>query len=94
MDFCWANIIDPVYCQRLFQQALATVPHGKVHGYGSDYGGNPDRAWAHAQIARDNIAIALSGLVEMEYLDLDEAREVAHAWLVGNADAFFRLGVA
>ena len=94
MDFCWANIIDPVYCQRLFQQALAAVPHGKVHGYGSDYGGNPDRAWAHAQIARDNIAIALSGLVEMEYLDLDEAREVAHAWLVGNADAFFRLGVA
>ncbi len=93
IDFCWANIIDPIYCQRLFQQALSAVPHGKVHGYGSDYGGCPDRAWAHAQMARDNIAIALSELVEMEYLDLDGAREVAHAWLLGNADAFFRLGV-
>jgi len=93
IDFCWANIIDPVYCQRLFQQALAAVPHGKIHGYGSDYGGYPDRAWAHAQMARDNIAIALSELVEMEYLDLDGAREVARAWLLGNADAFFRLGV-
>jgi uncharacterized protein len=94
MDFCWANIIDPIYCQRLFQQALAAVPYGKIHGYGSDYGGNPDRAWAHAQMARDNIAIALSELVEMDYVDLDGAQEVAHAWLLGNADAFFRLGVA
>jgi len=93
IDFCWANIIDPIYCQRLFQQALSAMPHGKVHGYGSDYGGSPDRAWAHAQIGRDNVAIALSELVEMEYLDLDGAREVAHAWLFGNANEFFRLGL-
>jgi uncharacterized protein len=93
MDFCWANIIDPVYCQRLFQQALSAVPHGKVHAYGSDYCGRADLAWAHAGIARDNVAIALSGLIEMEYLDLDEAKEVAWAWLFGNANEFFRLGL-
>jgi hypothetical protein len=93
LDFCWANIIDPVYCQNLFKQALSSVPHGKIHGYGSDYGGSVDRAWAHAQIARDNIAIALSDMVEVEYLDLDEAKEVAQAWLFGNANAFFRLGL-
>ena len=93
LDFCWANIIDPIYCQNLFKQALSAVPHGKIHGYGSDYGGSADRAWAHAAIARDNIAIALADMVEMEYLGLDEAREVAHAWLFGNANAFFRLGL-
>ena len=93
IDFCWANIIDPVYCQRLFKQALSCMPHGKVHGYGSDYGGNADRAWAHAQIGRDNTAIALSEMVEMEYLDLDEAKEVARAWLFDNANEFFRLGL-
>ncbi len=93
LDFCWANIIDPVYCQNLFKQALSSVPHGKIHGYGSDFGGSVERAWAHAQIARDNIAIALSDMVEMEYLDLDEAKEVAHAWLFDNANAFFRLGL-
>ncbi|HIJ74535.1 MAG TPA: hypothetical protein HPP83_10585, partial [Candidatus Hydrogenedentes bacterium] len=69
------------------------VPHGKIHGYGSDYGGCVDRAWAHASIARDNVAIALSDMVELEYLDLDEAKEVAYAWLYGNANAFFRLGL-
>lgn len=93
LDFCWANIIDPVYCQSLFKQALSSVPHGKIHGYGSDFGGSVDRAWAHATIARDNIAIALSDMVEMDYLGLDEAKEVAHAWLFGNANDFFGLGL-
>lgn len=93
LDFCWANIIDPVYCQRLFMQALASVPHGKIHGYGSDYGGSVDRAWAHAQIARDNIAIALSTMVDMEYLGLEDAQSVARAWLFGNANAFFGLNL-
>ena len=93
LDFCWANIIDPIYCQRLFKQVISAVPHGKVHGYGSDFGGQVDRAWAHASIARDNIAIALSDLVEMEYLDFDEAKEVARAWLFENANAYFRLSL-
>ncbi|MGC9520964.1 MAG: amidohydrolase family protein [Anaerolineae bacterium] len=91
LDFCWANIIDPVYCQNLFKQVLSAVPHGKVHGYGSDFGGHADRAWAHASIARDNIAIALSDMVQMSYLTLDEAKDVAYAWLFGNANEFFRL---
>jgi len=93
LDFCWANIIAPIYCQALFKQALSSVPHGKIHGYGSDFGGNADRAWAHAAIARDNIAIALAEMVESEYLGLDEAKEVAYAWLFGNANEFFRLGL-
>ncbi len=95
LDFCWANLIDPVYCVRLFQQALSSVPHGKIHGYGSDYGGNGIlHAWAHAQIARENIAVALAELVEHEYLGLDEAKDVAQDWLFDNANAFFRLHLA
>jgi hypothetical protein len=50
-------------------------------------------AWAHADLARDNIAIALSNLVEMEYLGLEEAKEIAFAWMFGNANAFFKLGI-
>jgi hypothetical protein len=93
IDFCWANIIDPIYCQRMFKQAISTVPHGKIHGYGSDYGGQVDRAWAHAQIARDNIAIALAELVEADWFDLDAAQAVAKAWLFDNANEFFKLGL-
>ncbi len=93
LDFCWTNVIDPVYCQNLFRQALSSVPHGKIHAYGSDYSGFADRAWAHAQIARENVAIALSDMVEQEYLSLKAAKEVAYAWLFGNANEFYRLGL-
>lgn len=91
IDFCWANIIDPVYCRRMFAQALSSVPHGKIHGYGSDYGGAADLAWAHAEIARDNIAAALADLVDEDYLGLDDARAVARMWMHDNAAEFFRL---
>lgn len=101
LDFCWANVIDPIYCQNLFRQALSSVPHSKIHGYGADLGGHGyqpgggyvDRAWAHAQIARENIAIALSDMIEIDYLSLDEAKEVAYAWLFGNANEFYSLGL-
>ena len=93
IDFCWANIIDPIYCQNLYKQALSSVPHGKIHGYGSDYGGNADRAWAHASIARDNIAIALSDMIDLDWLDLDDAKRIARMWLFENANEFFRLGM-
>ena len=94
VDFCWANIIDPLWCRRLFQRALSCMPHGKVHGYGSDFGGHADRAWAHAAIARDNIAAALAELVDADYLNLDDAKAVARAWLFENPNDFFRLGLS
>ena len=102
LDFCWANIIDPVYCQNLMRQALSSVPHSKIHGFGSDFGGfgyHPgggyvDRAWAQAQIARENIAIALSDMVEREYLGLPDAKRVARAWLFDNPNAFYQLDLA
>ncbi len=83
----------PGYFRSDILQALSCVPHGKIHGYGTDYGGDVECAWAHAQIARDNIAIALSDMVELEYLGLDEAKEVARDWLFDNANAFFGLGL-
>ena len=94
IDFCWTNMVDPIYCQQMFQQAISCMPHAKIHGYGSDLAGDTlTSAWAHADLARDNIAIALSNLVEMEYLDLDEAKEIAFAWLFANANEFFKLGL-
>jgi predicted TIM-barrel fold metal-dependent hydrolase len=92
VDFCWTNMVDPIYCQQMFRQAVSSMPHAKIHGYGTDLGGDAlCSAWAHADLARDNIAIALADLVEMEYLDVDEAKEIAWAWLFSNANEFFRL---
>ncbi len=94
IDFCWTNMVDPIYSQQMFQQAISSMPHGKIHAYGSDLNASTmTSAWAHAELARDNMAIALANLVEMDYLCLDEAREIAYDWLFGNANDFFRLGL-
>jgi hypothetical protein len=93
IDFCWANIIDPIYCQRMFQQVISAVPHAKVHAYGSDFSGFADHAWAHASIARDNVAIALAEMVDADWFGLDTAKQIAWAWFFGNANAFFELGI-
>ena len=94
IDFCWVHMIDPIYTQNLFKQALSSVPHAKIHGYGSDLGDRQlAQAWAHADLARDNMAIALADLVDMEYIDLDDARELARGWLFDYPNDFFRLGL-
>lgn len=94
LDFCWAHIIDPVYCVRLLKQAVSSVPHGKIHGFGSDVGGQcPDHAWAHCMRARENIATALADLVEDGYFELDDAKGVAADILFNNPNRFFRLGL-
>jgi hypothetical protein len=94
LDFCWAHIIDPLYSQSLLRQAVSSVPHGKIHGFGSDLSGETvDAAWAHASIARDNIAMALADLVEIDYLCFEDAQEIAFAWLFENPNTFFKLGL-
>jgi hypothetical protein len=94
IDFCWTNIIDPIYSRDLFRQALASVPHGKIHAYGSDFKGSVAHAWAHARMAREHIASALADMVEWGYLDIDEAKAVAGDWLFNNPNRFFKLGLA
>jgi len=94
VDCCWAQTIDPIYTRRFLVEAVASIPHGKIHGFGSDVGGaEPHIAWASAEIARDNIAAALSCLVEEDYLESGEALEVAADWLFNNPNDFFSLGL-
>ena len=94
MDLCWVHIIDPLYSRRIFADAVSSVPHSKIHGFGSDVGGGqPDVAWAHCEIAKDNIAHALAGLVDSGYIGMDEAKEVAKAALFENPNEFFGLGL-
>jgi len=94
MDMCWVHIIDPLYSRDLLMQAVSCVPHGKIHGFGSDVGGGtPDIAWAHCMMARDNIATALAELVDIDYIGVDDAKEIAADWLFNNPNEFFRLGL-
>ncbi len=75
VDFCWAHIISPSSARRALHEMLDTVPSNKIFGYGGDYR-YPELSYAHAKIARRNVARVLSERVaegscsELDALDL------------------------
>lgn len=92
LDCCWLQIIDPIYSQNVLAEAVTAVPHGKIHGFGGDYGDSVEYAAGHLAIARDNIAAALARLIDSGWLDHDEAKQIAADWLFNNPNRFFKLG--
>ena len=73
LNLTWLYIIDPLYAQRLLERAVMTVPHSKIHAFGGDHLDIPERVLAHLKLARHVIAAALANLVEMGWLDEEQA---------------------
>ena len=92
LDLCWVHIIDPIYTIKLLERAVLTIPHSKIHGFGGDYTDCPEYVAAHLQLARQNIATALSNLVEGCWLEEEQALALAKDWLFNNPNRFFNLG--
>jgi predicted TIM-barrel fold metal-dependent hydrolase len=94
LDLCWLHIVDPAYAIELMERAVLTMPHTKIHAFGGDYGDVPEFTVAHLQIARQNIAAALTNLVEGGWLEEEQALIIAADWLFSNPNRFFNLGLA
>jgi hypothetical protein len=92
LNLCWLHIIDPAYAIEMLERAVLTMPHSKIHGFGGDYGDEPEFVAAHLQIARQNIAAALTNLVEGGWLQEEQALSIAKDWLFNNPNRFFSLG--
>jgi hypothetical protein len=92
LDCCWLHIIDPDYASELLERSVLTLPHTKVHGFGGDFGDQPEFVAAHLHIARENIAASLTRLVERGWLGEEEAVSLAAGWLFNNPNRFFKLG--
>jgi hypothetical protein len=92
LDLCWLHIIDPAYAIELLERGVLTLPHTKIHGFGGDYGDVPEYVAAHLAIARQNIAAALTSLVEGRWLEEEQAVGLAKDWLFNSPNRFFALG--
>jgi hypothetical protein len=92
LNLCWLHIIDPLYGKNLLSEGLGTVPHGKFHAFGGDYGDDILYAEAHLTIARDVVAAALAEQVEYRWIDEAQAAAIAADWLFNNPNEFFSLG--
>ncbi|RPI87911.1 MAG: hypothetical protein EHM41_03230 [Chloroflexi bacterium] len=92
LNLCWVHIIDPAYAIELMERAVLTIPHTKIHAFGGDYCDVPEFAAAHLTIARQNIAAALTNLIEGGWLEEEQAVCIAKDWLFNNPNRFFNLG--
>lgn len=91
LNLCWAQSIDPIYCVELMKRAVMTVPHAKLFAFGGDTG-CVEWAAGYLLMARDNVACALSELVDSGWIGIGEAREIAADWFFNNPNEFFGLG--
>ena len=87
---CWAWIINPIAAKDFLKKYLVTAPTNKILTFGGDYL-NVEQVLGHAVIARRDIALALSELVEEGWLSLDDALGLVDPIMHGNARRLFRL---
>jgi len=92
-DLCWVHIISPYAARRILSEWIETLPSNKIFGFGGDYL-FVEGAYAHAKMARDNIAKVLAGKVEEGYFSSSEAIEFARRILRDNPMEVFNLGSA
>ena len=92
LNLCWVQCIDPIYCIEFMKRAVMTVPHSKIFAFGGDTG---EIEWVagYLAMARDNVAYALSELVDSGWLNMTEARQIAADWFFNNPNEFFNLGM-
>lgn len=91
LDLCWVQGIDPIYSIELMKRAVVAVPRNKVFAFGGDTD-FVEQTVGFLELAKDNVAFALSDLVDSRWLSPSEARQVACDWFHNNPNEFFRLG--
>jgi len=92
LDLCWVQTIDPLYSIELMKRAITTVPHNKIIIFGGDTN-KIENAIGYLEITKDNVAHALSELIEIGYLSKKEARKMAVDWFFNNPNQLFSLGL-
>ena len=90
LDMCWSWIINPVAAKDFLKKFIVTVPANKVLTFGGDY--IPvELVPGHAVIARRGIALALSELVDEQWITLDDALGLTDDIMNGNARRVYDL---
>ena len=89
-DLCWVHIISPWVARQTLHEWLETIPGNKIFAFGGDCL-FVEETYAHARMARDNVARVLAEKVGIRYLIEEEALKLAHRLLRENAIQFFNL---
>lgn len=90
LDMAWLHVNDPYSAYDCFRESIDTVPLSKILAFGGDYS-FADGVYGHLQIALDNIAGALSALVDAKRFPSERAIEIANMVLYENPKKLFGL---
>ena len=90
VDMCWLHVISPWVARQTLHEWIEVIPANKILAFGGDYRA-VEGTYAHACIARRNLAEVLTQKVQDGYLSEDEAVVLAHKLLRHNAVRLFRL---
>ena len=90
VDMCWSWIINPVAAKDFLKKYLVTAPANKILTFGGDYV-PVELILGHATIARRGIALALSELVDEDWLTLSDAMDLVDPIMHNNARQLFHL---
>jgi predicted TIM-barrel fold metal-dependent hydrolase len=90
IDFCWMWIINPAAGRRALSEFLEAVPANKIHGFGGDFI-FVEGAYAHAMMAKDNIARVLAEKVSDGEMAVQRALTIGRWLLRDNPIAWFGL---
>lgn len=92
LNFCWTHIIDPAYCVEMMKRAVMTIPHSKIFAFGGD---TQRIEWTIGYLltAKDNVAAALSDLVDTGWLGREDAFRMAKDWFFHNPNEMYKLGL-
>ena len=89
-DFCWVWIINPAAGRRILAEYLEMVPANKILGFGGDFI-TIEGCYAHAVMAKDNLARVLAEKVTDGAMSRGAASRVGRMLLRENAVELFGL---
>ena len=92
IDMCWAHMFSPVASIENLSELLEAIPYNKILAFGGDLGGGEVHSvYAHAKIARRNVAKVLVHKIEDGLFDEDKAIQIAKMLFHDNAVELFNL---
>ncbi len=90
IDMCWAHILSPNASVNALLEWVDTIPLNKISAFGGDYV-FVDGVYGHLQLAKENVAKALSIKVREDLFDVDRAKEISRWMFYDNPKRIFKL---
>ena len=90
INMCWTHIISPNASVGSLLEWIDTVPLNKISAFGGDYA-FVDAVYGHLQLAKENVARALSIKITEGLYNISKAKETAKMFFYTNPKTIYRL---